>query len=621
VPSGARTVAERARAVATKWRRRQGSRPWRHSAIPRQVSGPVLGLNVYHADSSACLVADGEVIAAAEEERFNRIKHWAGFPAEAIRYCLDEAGLSLHDVTDVAVNRNTRANLGRKVAYSLGRRPSLRLVVDRLRNAQAWRGVEDELRQAFPDQRFGGTVHHVEHHLAHVASSFLVCPYEDAVAVSVDSFGDFASTAWGLGRRGDVAIEGRVYFPHSLGIFYTALTQFLGFPNYGDEYKVMGLAPYGGPEYMQELRRVLRHGDGAFRLELGYFRHHREDIGYRWRNCAPSVEALYTPRLEELLGPARDREEELEDRHRGLARSLQELFEESLFDLLNRLHARYGCDALVLSGGCAMNSVAAGKVPERSPFTRVYVPPAPGDAGGAIGAALWVWTRLNGRRRPEPMNHAALGPAYSSKTIADLVTDRRDALERNGCRVAHVGDEGALCARVAEAIANGDVVGWFHGRMEWGPRALGNRSILCDPRRADMKQILNRKIKRRESFRPFAPSVLREAVGEWFERDDDVPFMSKVLEVRSEKRSLVPAVVHVDGTGRLQTVDRASNPRYYDLLKSFDRLTGVPMVLNTSFNENEPIVDRPEQALECFLRTRMDMLVLEQYVLTRSEPR
>jgi carbamoyltransferase len=583
------------------------------------MAGPVLGLNAYHADSSACLVVDCEVVGAAEEERFNRIKHWAGFPSEAIRYCLAEAGISLDDVEHVAINRNTRANLGRKVAYSLGRRPSLRLVGDRLRNAQAWRGVEDELRHAFPDQRFGGEVHHVEHHLAHVASSFLASPYEEAVAVSVDSFGDFASTAWGIGRGGRVAIDGRVYFPHSLGIFYTALTQFLGFPSYGDEYKVMGLAPYGDPAYGDELQRVLRQDDGAFRLELDYFRHHREDIGYRWRNCAPSVDALYSARLEHLLGPARDREEELTDRHRGLARSLQDRFEDAFFALLNRLHEQYRTDTLVLSGGCAMNSVAAGKVAERSPFTRVYVPPAPGDAGGAIGAALWVWAEAGGGR-PEPMTHAALGPGYADEGIADLLERRRADVESEGCRVERVTDEGALCSRTAEAVANGDVVGWYHGRMEWGPRALGNRSIVCDPRRADMKQILNRKIKRRESFRPFAPSVLREAVGEWFEGDDDVPFMSKVLQVRAQKRALIPAVVHVDGSGRLQTVERAANPRYYDLIRAFSRLTDVPMVLNTSFNENEPIVNRPEEALECFLRTKMDLLVLENHVLTRSEP-
>jgi carbamoyltransferase len=583
------------------------------------MAGPVLGLNAYHADSSACLVVDGDVVGAAEEERFNRTKHWAGFPAQAIAYCLDEAGISLGDVEHVAINRNTRANLGRKVAYSIGRRPSLRLVGDRLRNAQAWRAIEDELRDAFPGQRFDGEIHHVEHHLAHVASSFLASPYEEAVAVSVDSFGDFASTAWGIGRGSEVAIDGRVYFPHSLGIFYTALTQFLGFPSYGDEYKVMGLAPYGDPAYGDELRRVLRQDDGAFRLELDYFRHHREDIGYRWRNCAPSVDALYSSRLEQLLGPPRDREEELSDRHKGLARSLQDRFEDAFFALLNRLHARYGTDSLVLSGGCAMNSVAAGKVAERSPFTSVYVPAAPGDAGGAIGAALMVSARLDGGR-PRPMAHAALGPAYSQEEIRELLDRRRDDVQREGCRADEVADETALCSRVADAVANGDVVGWFHGRMEWGPRALGNRSIVCDPRRGDMKQILNRKIKRRESFRPFAPSVLRDAVGEWFEgEDDDVPFMSKVLVVRDEKRALIPAVVHVDGTGRLQTVERDANPRYYELIRAFNRRTGVPMVLNTSFNENEPIVNRPEEALECFLRTKMDLLVLENSVLTRSD--
>jgi carbamoyltransferase len=584
------------------------------------MTGPILGLNAYHADSAACLVVDGEVVAAAEEERFNRIKHWAGFPSEAIRYCLEEGGISLTDVGHVAINRDPRANLGKKILYSLRRRPELRLIRNRLQNADVWRSTEQNLRRAFPDERFDGTVHQVEHHLAHVASAFLVSPFEEAVVLSLDSFGDFTSTAWGVGRGADVAIDGRVHFPHSLGIFYTALTQFLGFPQYGDEYKVMGLAPYGEPGYVEALRRVLRPSTRGYALDLDYFRHHREDIGYRWRDCAPAVEALYSARLEGLLGPARAARDKLSARDRDVARSLQELFEEAFFTLLNELHARYRIDAVALSGGCAMNSVAAGKVPERSPFRHVYVPAAPGDAGGAVGAALWVSTTLGGGR-PASMSQAALGPAYSLRSIEALLERHRDGIGNDGCAIERMADEDALCRRTAEAIAHGQVVGWFHGRMEWGPRALGNRSILCDARRADMKEILNRKIKRRESFRPFAPSVLREAVPAWFEADDDVPFMSKVFRVREEKRELVPAVVHVDGTGRLQTVERGANPRYYGVIASFERLTGVPMVLNTSFNENEPIVNRPEEALECFLRTKMDMLVLEDYLLTRAEPR
>jgi carbamoyltransferase len=577
-------------------------------------------VNAFHGDASACLLADGELVAAAEEERFRRVKHWAGFPSEAIRWCLRDAGIGIAEVSDVGVNQDARAALARKIAYSIGSLPSPALLLDRMRNKRKRLGIAQLLEASFGEP-FPGRLHFVEHHLAHLASAYLVSPFEDAAVVSVDGFGDFASAAWGRGEGNSVAVDARVYFPHSLGVFYEALTQYLGFPHYGDEYKVMGLAPYGEPRFLDLMRRiVLIRPDGTYRLDLSFFRHAREKVSYEWEDGQPSVGMLFSPALETLLGPARRGDEPLTDRHRDIARSVQAMYEEAVFALLNAVHGRYRSANLALAGGCAMNSVANGKVYARTPFRRLYVQSAAGDAGGAIGAALVADRRAYGAagRARTPMAHAYWGPRFSGDEIDRILMDNSARIAAEGCSAIAIPDEEELCARTAAAIAAGKVVGWFQGRMEWGPRALGNRSILCDPRRADMKDILNLKIKRRESFRPFAPSILREAVGDWFETDDDVPFMMQVYQIRAPMRERIPAVTHVDGSGRLQTVTWESNPRYYRLIETFARATGVPMLLNTSFNENEPIVCKPEEALDCFLRTRMDVLVLGDRFLERK---
>ena len=579
----------------------------------------ILGINAFHADSSACIVRDGVMLAAAEEERFRRVKHWGGFPSLAIAYCLRAAGLRLADLDHVAVNQDTRANLAARAAYAVTRRPDLPMLLSRLRNRQQRADIADHLAKAFPGERLGAKVHAVEHHLAHMSSAFHVSPFDRAAIVSVDGFGDFASAAWGIGSGCELSVEGRVLFPHSLGIFYQALTQFIGFPNYGDEYKVMGLAPYGRPLFMEQMRRIVKlQGDGGFRLDLDFFRHHAGAIDVASDDGSPRFAALFSDAITELLGPARQLGEELTQRHKDIAHSAQQMYEEAFFHLLNVLHERYRVDAVALSGGCAMNSVANGKVTRRTPFTRVYVQSAAGDAGGAVGAAYAVWHRLGGSRGPVH-EHAYWGPEFTTSEIDATLALRRHDIESAGCVIEPPRALPDLCHDTAASIARGEVVGWFQGRMEWGPRALGNRSILGDPRRADMKDILNLKIKRRESFRPFAPSILRDAVPEWFEVDADVPFMMQVLPIREDKRSLVPAVTHVDGSGRLQTVTAAANPRYHALISAFHRQTGVPLVLNTSFNENEPVVCTPAEALDCFLRTHMDLLVLGDRVIRRRE--
>ena len=580
----------------------------------------ILGINAHHPDASAAIVVDGKLIAAAEEERFRRMKHWAGFPSQAIEYCLAEAGVGINEVDHIAVNRDPRARLWKKAKFVLGNRPSIASVKTRLANRSKIADIRQEIAESFRLDSLKPPVHHVEHHRAHLASTFFVSPFDDAAILSVDGFGDFVSSMWASGRGNSIDVRGEVGFPHSLGVFYTAITQYLGFPHFGDEYKVMGLAPYGEATMMREMRDIVRidEATGRFKLNLDYFTHHTTGFGLSWQGNSPDFGSMFSPRLADLLGPQRAPEDPMEQRHKNIAASMQAMFEEAFFALANALQKETGSTRLCIAGGCGYNSVANGLVFDRSAFRDVYIQAAAGDAGGAIGAAYWVWNETLGNDRSFFMDHAYLGPEYDEAAIDHAIEARYSEIDAAGCSVQRLHDEAEICRRTAEQIAAGNVVGWFQGRMEWGPRALGNRSIVCDPRRADMKNILNLKIKRRESFRPFAPSVLREAVGEWFETDYDVPFMLQVYQIREEKRAIIPAVTHVNGSGRLQSVTRAQNARYYALIDAFREITGVPLVLNTSFNENEPVVNTPAQALDCFLRTKMDLLVLGDVMIQRQ---
>ncbi len=580
----------------------------------------VLGINAYHGDASAVLLRDGELVAAVEEERFRRVKHWAGFPREAIRTCLAMAGVTPEAVDRFAISRNPRANLWRKVVFTLRRRPDLGLVVDRAKNAGRVRHVAQTLAGALglDPRRVAGRLHWVEHHPAHLSSAFFVSPFDEAALCAIDGFGDFVSTSWAVGRGSRLEMLDRVYFPHSLGLVYLAITQYLGFPKYGDEYKVMGLAPYGAPAYVGALRRLihLRPG-GGFELDLSFFRHWADGVTMTWNDGEPTLGPVYTQKLVELLGPARRPDEGLEPRHEAIAASLQAVFEEAAFHVLNALYRRARLRRLCLAGGCAMNSVANGKIRERTPFEEVYIQPAAPDNGTALGAAFYVWHQVLGRPRRFVMEHGYWGPEFSDGEIGAELAGRSAELRGYGCVVREIGDEDELCRWTAERLAEGKIVGWFQGRMEWGARALGNRSILADPRRPDMRETINTKIKFREKFRPFAPSILDGALHEYFVGGAPDPFMIQVYPIRPEKRALIPAVAHVDGSGRLQTVSRQANPLYWQLLKAFEKLTGVPVLLNTSFNENEPIVHRPAEALDCFLRTKMDVLVMGRYILDK----
>ncbi len=582
----------------------------------------ILGINAFHGDSSACLLKNGVLIAAAEEERFRRIKHWAGFPSESIKWCLSEAKVGLDEVDHVAVNQDIKANLFKKIIFTLINQPNFRILLDRFQNKRKRSGIKDYLLKEFPNSEFKGKIHSVEHHTAHMSSAFHVSSFDDAVVLSVDGFGDFASAAWGIGMDIKINLDDRVYFPHSLGIFYQALTQYLGFNNYGDEYKIMGLAPYGKPIYIEQMRKIVRlKKDGKYMLNLDYFRHHSKKIDYKWDGGSPQTGILFSNKLEKFLGPARKKNEELTQFHKDIAHSVQAMYEEAFFNLLNNLHKKYKLDNLAIAGGCAMNSVANGKVILNTPFKKIYVQAAAGDAGGAIGAALTTWYSMDNVKNKKQKNshdHAYWGPSFTDEYIGKLLNIQKDIIKEQNCIVEKFTDFLKITQITAKEIAKGKVIGWFQGKMEWGPRSLGNRSIVCDPRRSNMKDILNLKIKRRESFRPFAPSILNEEVSKWFEQDGDVPFMMQVYQIIKDKRAKIPAVTHVDGSGRLQTVNVKTNPRYYALIKEFEKITGIPIVLNTSFNENEPVVCKPEEALKTFLRTKMDMLVMGNWIIKRN---
>jgi len=569
----------------------------------------ILGLNAFHGDASAALLSEGQLVAAIEEERLNRIKHWAGFPNLAAAACLD--GTDPNEVEHVAISRNPFAHISRKVLYAAARPASWQRSMSRVANIVQVTRLSSERPGTILSELKRARIHKVEHHRAHLASAFFASPFEEAAVVSVDGFGDYSSVQWGVGRGNRIDVRGSVLFPHSLGIFYTAFTQFLGFPKYGDEYKMMGLAAYGEPRFAPLVRRVVRTISGQCRLDLNYFTHHNQGVKMTWDGCEPVSSNLFSRKMVRMFGDAREPRSDLTSRHADLAASVQVVLEENYFSLLNHVYQQTKQKSLCLAGGVALNCAANGKIFEKTPFRDLYIQPAASDAGTSIGAALSVWHERLNRPRSLVMQHAYYGPEYTDSEI-------RAELSSAGVNYAHVnGTE--LVNRAAAEIAAGKVVGWFQGRMEFGPRALGNRSILADPRRRDMKQLLNSRIKHREHFRPFCPSVLQEAVSDFFETDYPSPFMVTAYKIKPERQQDIPAVTHADGTGRLQTVDRESNPLYWELIRRFGEITGVPVLLNTSFNENEPIVQTPAEALDCFLRTRMDVLVVGHYILQKSE--
>ncbi len=572
----------------------------------------ILGINAYHGDSSACLLKDGIVVCAIEEERIRRIKHWAGFPSMAIKFCLEDEGISLEQVDYITVSRDPKVNFYKKILHVLIYKISFSAIWDRLSNSKKVHSVKEELANLFqiPESAIMAKVHNIEHHRSHIASSFFASSFKKSAILSIDGFGDFTSTMTAIGYGNKFKVLKEVNYPHSLGIFYTAVTQFLGFSNYGDEYKVMGLAPYGEPKYLLDLEKIIElKDDGFFKLNKKYFRHFKDGVSMDWEGGSPTIESLFTSNWESLFGKSRVKEDKLEQWHIDLAASAQKLTEKVVFHMLNHLQKETGCKNICITGGVAQNSVINGKILDNTRFKNIYIPAASHDAGTSIGSALYLYNQLLGNERILESTSAYFGSKFTNEEVIM-------SLDKVGVKYTVLSDDD-LFEVVSEKLLNGGVVGWFQGRAEFGSRALGHRSILVDPRRKDAKDLLNAKIKRRESFRPFAPSILKEAVPEYFVQNDLAPFMEKVFDVKKERYKEIPAVTHVDGTGRLQSVDKQVSPRYHRLISKFAEKTGIPILLNTSFNENEPIVNKPEEALDCFLRTKMDMLVMENIIIER----
>src|SRR5579864_4386160 len=573
----------------------------------------ILGLNMFHADASAAIVDDGEVKFAVAEERLNRHKHFGGFPGLAVKACLDAVGAKISDVDHVAVGQDSDANLAKKVQYALAN-PAKILNFIRLRQRkEALRDVRALLSNALEidPAKLRFQEHHLEHHIAHIASSYYCSPWERAAGFSYDGSGDFVSTMMARCEGNEIEVLDRVFLPHSLGSLYTMICEFIGYTKYGDEGKVMGLAPYGKNTYCKEINEIVASKNGGFQLDLSYFKPLGSNQGMQvLPDGTVRLARHFSDRMEKQFGNPRQLHTEIAQRDMDLAYALQQRFEEIFFHLLNRLHERMPADDLAMAGGCALNSVANGKLFDLTPFRRTYIQPAAGDEGLAIGAALHTYHSVLKQPQRHVLEDSYLGPEFSESRI-------QSALQNAGLESRRLERESLLEA-VADKIAAGNVVGWFQGRMEWGPRALGNRSIVAHPGMPNMKDVLNARIKHREWFRPFAPSILAEYQHEYFERDHVSPFMLHVYKIRPDKRKALCAVNHVDDTGRLQTVTREENPMYYDLISAFHRKTGLPVLLNTSFNENEPIVCTPDEAICCFQRTRMDVLSIGPFLVSKT---
>ena len=573
----------------------------------------ILGLNMFHADASAAIVQDGEVVFAIAEERLNRIKHYAGFPSLAVKACLEAVGAKITDIDHVAVGQDSDANLAKKVQYALAN-PAKILNFIRLRQRkQAMRDVRLLLAKALDvDAQQHFQEHHLEHHIAHIASAYYCSPWERTAGLSYDGSGDFVSTMMARCEGNEIEVLDRVFLPHSLGSFYSMICEFIGYKKYGDEGKVMGLAPYGKPTYCKEISEIVHLKNGTFQLNLDYFKPLGSNQGMQIQDDGTvKLAPHFSSRMKKIFGEPREPNSEITQRDMDLAFAMQHNFEEVFFHMANSLHKRVPSENLAIAGGCALNSVANGKLFDRSPFQKTWIQPAAGDEGLAIGAALHTYHSILKQPRRYVMKNSYLGSEFSDSEI-------EFDLKKAGLAYKKLERQPLLDA-VAEQIAAGNVVGWFQGRMEWGPRALGNRSIVAHPGLPNMKDVLNARIKQREWFRPFAPSILVERQSEYFEHDHPSPFMLHVYKIRPEKREQLCAVNHVDDTGRLQSVSREENPLYYDLIQAFERRTGIPVILNTSFNENEPIVCTPDEAIDCFKRTRMDVLAIGPFLALKTD--
>ncbi len=569
----------------------------------------ILGVNAYHAGASAAVVVDGIPFAAIAEERLNRVKYYAGFPRLAIKRCLEIAGLDFKDITAVAVGRDSSANLHKKLEFAI-RNPSKLLNLAKIRKKGA---AFDDMKTMIArecgveESSLKFTPYNVEHHIAHTASAYFASDWEHSAGITIDGSGDFVSCLLSECEGNEIRPIRKIFVPHSLGTVYTAVCQFIGYGKYGDEGKVMGLAPLGADKYKDFFDKMLVQTKSGFELNPEYFLPFGANQGMEINDEGEMiVHRLYSDRFIEALGEPRVPYSDIAKRDEDISFGLQRVFEDYYMHMLRLLHAEVPTPRVSMAGGCALNSVANGKLLLETPFKETCIQPAAGDDGLALGAALFVSNSILKEGVRWKMVDSYLGDSYEDSFV-------RSELDRYGLGYEEV-DRETLLDRTSDEIVNGNVIGWFQGRMEWGPRALGNRSILSHPGFPNMKDILNARIKHRESFRPFAPSVRAERQSEIFEQDHPSPFMLHVYKIRPEWRDRLSAVNHVDDTGRLQTVAREENPLYYDLISAFEKKSGIPVILNTSFNENEPIVCQPYEAIECFMRTKMDVLVIGSFI-------
>lgn len=579
----------------------------------------ILGISAYHPDASAALIKDGRVVAAIDEERLNRIKHSPGFPELAVKHCLESEGCTLDDVDYIAVANDLRTNLFRKLSFSLANFP-MRAWAGYFNNYMRQRVLRPLSIAEDLAQRVGGKpeslkakIKRVEHHSAHAASSYYTSPFKEAAILTMDGSGDFVTCASSFGEGTGIRRLGNIYWPNSLGMLYFSVTQYLGFHEIGAEGKVMALASFGRPRYIDEFRKIIRQTANGFKMDMSYFTFHLPVLIDNWGDPTTAAFFVYRDWLSEkfhtAFGPAREPGAEYTQRHMDAAASLQMILEETAFHLLRRLHAVTRVDDVCLAGGVALNCVMNGKVTSNTPFKRVFVQPNAGDGGLSLGSALYLYHHNLIHPKRHSLESASLGTSYGNKDV-------RASLEAAGLKYVRHDD---IAPHVARHIADGKIIGWFQGKMEFGPRALGNRSILADPRRPDMKDIINLKVKHREFFRPFAPSVLEEEARAYFGLDAfPSPFMLLAVNVHSDKVAKVPAITHVDNTARVQTVGRDANPKYRRLIEEFNKITGVPMVLNTSFNlKGEPVVSSPDHAIKSFMATNIDVLAIEDYIVEK----
>ena len=575
----------------------------------------ILGLNIFHPDSSATLIVDNKIVSAAEEERFTKIKHYSGFPINSIKYCLEESKISLDDIDFIAVNYNKKYNLKEKVIFGL---KNINLnYVNRLiflvRKSNLETIFYDEFKKNIPKEKF----QYIPHHISHIASSYFFSGFDDCSGFSFDASGDFSTAETYSIKNNKIQITKKAIFPHSMGIFYQALTQFLGFKNYGEEYKFMGLSSYGKPNYLNEVKKLIRFdNDNLFKMNLDYFLHHKKGFSYNFDGHVPVFADLYSKKMEEIFGEERKMNEPLNQKHMDISCSVQKVFEDIVFKILANLYNENESQNLCVAGGCANNSSLNGKLLDKTKFSNIYISSNVGDAGGALGAAAYVNSIYNKKVENFKISNFSLGPSFSDEEVK---TEIESSSNKDSFNSKFNKDFNELTSFVTDKIIDGKVIAWFQGRMEFGPRALGNRSIIADPRIKNMRDLINIKVKRREEFRPFAPSILEENFDDYFIHDiKKIPFMNYVVKVKKEQFDESPSVIHVDGTSRVQTVSEKDNYRYYQLIKNFYKKTSVPILLNTSFNVNGPINCTPKDAINCFLDTNIDCLVMGNYILTKK---